>query len=161
MVLEFCGSDALYCRSVTNNPAATPPSGTNQVASCSRIWDGLVQICFWSSMKSLMCPVKSRRVGSLAATSCTPGSANLPASAGDASPGLVADVSIDWLSLLVCDRDSRGSNKKAPATTKTARNLMVVRKPATPGLGMYVRNSKRYGGGNLGCLHNHRPIPRS
>src|ERR1044072_89131 len=104
MVLEFCESEALYCRSVTNNPAATPPRGTSQVASCNRIWDGLVQICFWSSMKSLMCPVKSRRVDSLAATSCTPGNANLAAVAGDAPPGLVTDVSIDWASLLVWDR---------------------------------------------------------
>src|SRR5215469_7207835 len=68
MVVGFWLMDALYCRSVTNRPAVIPPSGTSQLASESRTREGLVQICFWSFAKSVMCPKKPLCIESSDAT---------------------------------------------------------------------------------------------
>src|SRR5215469_8302894 len=103
MVEEFCGRDALYCRSVINRPAVIPANGINHGASSARVRNGLVQICFWSSTKSLMCRAKSALEDSSEATVgdiLTTGSA-----LADGADGRVPSVGAltELLSTLFCD----------------------------------------------------------
>jgi len=57
----FFDKEALYCRSVANRAAVTPPRGTSQVASANRSRAGLVQRCSWSRAKSVILPTKNLR----------------------------------------------------------------------------------------------------